>query len=83
MAANSALMDPLSHPAVYHACRRLMWLINAIQGSTLHQVPELCNSPALHIADSVIRDHRLQSYVASNGPSWLRSSISNEAAGSS
>ena len=83
VAANSALMDPLSHPAVYHACHRLMWLINAIQGSSLHQVPELCNSPALHIADSVIRDHRLQSYVASNGPSWLRSSISNEAAGSS
>ncbi|XP_013617703.1 PREDICTED: uncharacterized protein LOC106324250 [Brassica oleracea var. oleracea] len=38
-------------------------------------VPLGCNYPATEIAVSVTRDGRLQSYVASNGPSWLASQL--------
>lgn len=37
-----------------------------------------CNKAATSIADSVTRDRRYQSYVASGGPTWLRSLLQLE-----
>ncbi|CAN6828315.1 unnamed protein product, partial [Brassica oleracea var. botrytis] len=34
-----------------------------------------CNYPATEIAVSVTRDERPQSYVSTNGPSWLASQL--------
>nr|VDC89032.1 unnamed protein product [Brassica oleracea] len=55
-------------------------LMSMIHGSSLQVVPEACNSSALQIAESVTRDYRHHSYVASNGPLWLMRSLSTEAA---
>lgn len=42
-------------------------------------VPVGCNSIALEISNSVIKDQRRQSYVAHQGPSWLQDLIQREA----
>ncbi|KAF2618897.1 hypothetical protein F2Q68_00041828 [Brassica cretica] len=47
--------------------------------SKISWVPVGCNSIALEISDSVIRDQRVQSYVAYQGPSWLHDRILSEA----
>lgn len=47
--------------------------------SKISWVPVGCNSIALEISDSVIRDQRVQYYVAYQGPSWLHDRILSEA----
>ncbi|CAF2273306.1 unnamed protein product [Brassica napus] len=42
-------------------------------------VPLGCNYPVTEIAVSVARDGGLQSYVSSNGPSWLASQLCGDA----
>lgn len=47
--------------------------------SGLLLVPDTCNRAASAIADSVTRDQRLQSYIATGGPRWLSDLLSKEA----
>ncbi|KAF2579435.1 hypothetical protein F2Q68_00005784 [Brassica cretica] len=66
--AGFALEHPLTHPTSYYSCHQVLRSINSITGSSLHLIPITCNSPAIQIATSVIRDHRYRSYVARLGP---------------
>ncbi|KAF2613810.1 hypothetical protein F2Q70_00012706 [Brassica cretica] len=77
--AGFALEHPLTHPTSYYSCHQVLRIINSIPGSSLHLIPITCNSPAIQIATSVIRDHRYRSYVARLGPNWLAASLSKEA----
>lgn len=77
--AGGTLENPRSFPPMYQACHTSLRIIDSIQGSSLQQVSEQCNSPALQIAQSVIQGCRHHSYVARGGPCWLFPLLSKEA----
>lgn len=45
----------------------------------LQMVPTTCNTLVMEIAESVTRDQRWESYVATHGPAWLEPRIRQEA----
>ncbi|KAF3590001.1 hypothetical protein F2Q69_00028363 [Brassica cretica] len=80
LSLQEALANPSSHP-------ESRWLINAVHvllqkldSWCLRLTPSSENKAALEIATSVTRDLRIHSYVARNGPPWLRSLLNKEAA---
>ncbi|KAL0789900.1 hypothetical protein Bca101_006146 [Brassica carinata] len=53
--------------------------LHLLRGWSLNHILPARNSIALRIAESVTSDHRYQSYIARNGPSWLQHAIAGEA----
>ncbi|CAF2048524.1 unnamed protein product [Brassica napus] len=54
--------------------------VRAIERWSIHHTSLECNSAAGAIAASVTTGRRYQSYVASNGPAWLHTLLTAEAA---
>ncbi|KAG2299660.1 hypothetical protein Bca52824_036132 [Brassica carinata] len=74
-----ALKKPSSAPALSQATSDLLISLNRLSQYQIELVPLSCNTVAEEIAKSVVRDNRLQSYVAQGGPSWLSNIILVEA----
>ncbi|KAF2578138.1 hypothetical protein F2Q70_00013172 [Brassica cretica] len=73
------LNNPLINPFSYHNCYEVLRNVHAVARCSLQLVSTSSNTAAYAIALSVTRDNRHHSYVASNGPSWLASLLSQEA----
>lgn len=77
----NVLQQPVVFPSLYHICYEIFSNTFSLPRSSLHLVPVSCNHAASSIADSVVRDQRLQSYVATGGPQWLSLLLEKEATG--
>ncbi|CAN6834893.1 unnamed protein product, partial [Brassica oleracea] len=73
------LNNPVEVPSCYSLCYDVFKNVYSVPKSSLFLVSDTCNRAASAIADSVTRDHRLQSYVATGGPRWLSELLSTEA----
>uniref|UniRef100_A0A0D3AKA6 RNase H type-1 domain-containing protein n=1 Tax=Brassica oleracea var. oleracea TaxID=109376 RepID=A0A0D3AKA6_BRAOL len=76
---HNALKYPDSFPYLCDFFSQLQSLLQGQVSWCLRFAPPSENSVASTIANSVVCDLRLQSYVASQGPSWLSSLIDKEA----
>ena len=76
---HNALKYPDSFPYLSDFFSQLQSLLQGQVSWCLRFAPPSENSVASTIANSVVCDLRLQSYVASQGPSWLSSLIDKEA----
>lgn len=78
-----SLRDALLQPMALSSCTSLVSrILNALNGFTewkLEHVALECNKAASLIAQSVTEERHYQSYVASGGPSWLRTLLEEEA----
>ncbi|CAN7011472.1 unnamed protein product, partial [Brassica rapa subsp. trilocularis] len=77
--AANALNNPVEFPSYYYMCYDVFKNIYSVPKSSLSLVSDTCNQAAAAIADSVTRDHRVQSYVAAGGPRWLSDLLIREA----
>ncbi|KAG2303831.1 hypothetical protein Bca52824_032482 [Brassica carinata] len=75
-----ALANPNSHPELRWLFDAVNVLLQKIEFWCLRLAPSSENIAVMEIAVSVTRDSRLHFYVVCNGPSWLRSLLSKEAA---
>ena len=69
--AVNALNNPVEFSSYYYMCYDVFKNIYSVPKSSLSLVSDTCNQAAAAIADSVTRDHRVQSYVAAGGPRRL------------
>lgn len=76
------VMEVLLSPGTPHqqsyGISRLLRFMHSFDYCQLTSCPREANNIALHIAVSVTRDHILQSYMVSGGPSWLSTLITAE-----
>ncbi|CAN7061567.1 unnamed protein product, partial [Brassica oleracea var. botrytis] len=70
-ASRAALTSPWAFPDHRLLIDQLWDRRHRFEVCQFNLVPVECNYSATEIAVSVTRDGRLQSYIASNGPSWL------------
>lgn len=75
-----ALAHPNSHPEFRWLFEGIHIRLQRLDSWCLRLAPSSENKAVMEIAMSVIRDSSLHSYVARNGPSWLHSLLSKEAA---
>lgn len=78
--ASVAISSPLDTPSSYYMCYEVLSNVFSVLKSELRYVLDSGNQADMAIAGSVTRDQRLQSYMASGGPSWLSELLSAEAA---
>ncbi|KAG5376345.1 hypothetical protein IGI04_040941, partial [Brassica rapa subsp. trilocularis] len=74
------LLNPHHFNHFHHLVSAIMYNLQAIEGWSIHHTSLECNSAAGAIAASVTTGRRYQSYVASNGPAWLHTLLTAEAA---
>ncbi|KAH0929396.1 hypothetical protein HID58_015123 [Brassica napus] len=74
------LLNPYHFNHFHHLVSAIMYNLQAIEGWSIHHTSLECNSAAGAIAASVTTGRRYQSYVASNGPAWLHTLLTVEAA---
>ncbi|KAF3535347.1 hypothetical protein F2Q69_00020784 [Brassica cretica] len=78
--ASAAVMDlKLKNTVFEFSYSEAVDALNNPLESGLLLVPDTCNRAASAIADSITRDQRLQSYIATGGPRWLSDLLSKEA----
>ncbi|KAG2307229.1 hypothetical protein Bca52824_026977 [Brassica carinata] len=75
------LLHPDRFPEVHCLLDDITDLLRHLDSWSLCYVWDSRNKAASIIADSVIRDHRFQSYVARGAPCWLRETIYQESLG--
>lgn len=74
-----SFLNPLLHPQAWPMVSNILHILEGFgEWRVEHVVPE-SNKVASLIAVSVTNDHHYQSYVASGGPSWLRTLLEREA----
>lgn len=78
--AATALASPLEFPTSYSLSYAVLTNIHSVSKSELQLAHDSCNMAASAIADSVTRDQRSQSYIATGGPRWLSQLLAKEAA---
>lgn len=74
-----AILQPHNYPMFRHIISQIRDLLGTLGDWHIDCISGQCNRCAQDIAASVIRDHRYQSYIAREGPSWLHHLLSEDA----
>ena len=73
------LLNPTADPVISQEVSTLLQRLSSFEEWSMEHVYEERNRVATLIATSVTQDNRLQSYVATGAPSWLRHLVLQEA----
>lgn len=74
-----ALLQPGLYPQYQYLISSILHHLHCFQDWSIDFVKTSRNTAATSIATSVTSDYRIQSYVASGGPFWLRNLLQKEA----
>lgn len=74
-----AIIHPHQYPMFRHIISQIRDALDTLEEWRIECIPYGINRCAQAIAVSVTRDYRYQSYIAREGPSWIRSLLNEDA----